>query len=112
MPDAQTQTDHVRVRDAEMGRLRARIEYLQNTLAFADSESIRARAESVTADELVQCRRRVINLVEYNKKLTRLTTLLSSRLGVSTYQATKETLRAAQAITKLSPEAPDSDSQP
>ena len=54
----------------------------------------------------------VTHLDAFNKKLTRLTELLSSRLGVSTYKASVETLRAAQAITALSSEAPASHSQP
>ena len=70
MPEAQTQTEHKPARDAEMERLRAQIAYLTRALAYADNESIRARAESNAAEELMECQRRVLQLHAYNKKLS------------------------------------------
>ena len=54
MPDAQSQTEHKPVRDAEMERLRAQIAYLRHALAYADTESMRKRAESAAMEELTQ----------------------------------------------------------
>ena len=82
MPDAQTQTES---RDLEVARLRAQVAYLKHALAYADSESIRARAESAAVEELEQCQRRVLQLHAYNKKLSRLTEILSKRLGLPNF---------------------------
>ena len=101
MPDAQSQTDHKSARDAEMERLRAQIAYLKHALAYADSESMRKRAESVAMDELLQCQRRVVQLQEYNQKLARLTEMLSKRLGLPTRRAGPP--RVAQATTPSTP---------
>ena len=87
MPEAQTQTEHKPARDIEMARLRAQVAYLKHALSYADSESIRARAESAAVEELEQCQRRVLQLRAYNKKLSRLTEILSARLGLPTHRA-------------------------
>ena len=87
MPEAQTQTEHKPARDLEMARLRAQVAYLTHALVYADNESIRARAESNAAEELVECQRRVLQLHAYNKKLARLTEILSKRLGLPTVRA-------------------------
>ena len=102
MPEAQTQTEHKPVRDAEMERLRAQIAYLTHALAYADNESIRARAESNAAEELVECQRRVVQLHGYNQKLSRLTEILSKRLGLPTVHATGPP-RVAQATKPPTP---------
>ena len=105
----ETQTDCPTLsRDTEIARLKAENACLRRHLAHADRESQRARAESATADELLHCRRRMIQLQDYNQKLIRLTELLNSRLGVSTHKVTVETLRAARSIATLTPpsEAP------
>ena len=102
MPDAQSQTEHKPVRDAEMQRLRAQVAYLKHALAYADTESIRARAESAAVEELEQCQRRVLQLHAYNKKLSRLTEILSKRLGLPTVHATGPP-RIAQATESSTP---------
>ena len=99
MPDAQTQTES---RDLEVARLRAQVAYLKHALAYADNESIRARAESNAAEELVECQRRVVQLHGYNQKLSRLTEILSKRLGLPTVHATGPP-RMAQAIVSSTP---------
>ena len=101
MPDAQSQTEHKPARDAEMARLRAQIAYLKHALAYADNESIRARAESNAAEELVECQRRMLQLHAYNKKLSRLTEILSKRLGLPTFRAGPP--RVAQATKPPTP---------
>ena len=56
-------------------------------MKYADRESQRARAASATADELTECRRRIIQLTGYNAKLVRITELLSERVGLTTRHA-------------------------
>ena len=104
MPDAQSQTEHKPVRDAEMQRLRAQVAYLKHALSYADSESIRARAESAAVEELEQCQRRVIQLHGYNQKLARVTEVLSKRLGLPTHRAGPP--RMAQATKAPTPPTP------
>ena len=101
MPEAQTQTEHKPARDLEMARLRAQIAYLKHALAYADSESIRKRAESAASEELLHCQRRVVQLQGYNQKLARLTEVLSARLGLPTHRAGPP--RVAQAAKQPSP---------
>ena len=101
MPEAQTQTEHKPARDLEMARLRAQVAYLKHALSYADSESIRARAESAAVEELEQCQRRVLQLHAYNKKLSRLTEILSKRLGFPTFRAGPP--RVAQATKSSTP---------
>ena len=84
MPEVQTQTEHKPARDLEMARLRAQVAYLKHALSYADSESVRKRAESVAMDELLHCQRRVVQLHAFNKKLARLVEVLSKRLGITT----------------------------
>ena len=98
MQDAQTQTES---RDLEVARLRAQVAYLKHALSYADSESIRARAESAAVEELEQCQRRVLQLHAYNKKLSRLTEILSARLGLPTFRAGPP--RVAQAAESSTP---------
>ena len=102
MPEAQTQTEHKPARDLEMARLRAQIAYLKHALSYADSESMRKRAESAAMEELTQCQRRVVQLHGYNKKLARLTEILSALLGLPTYKATGPP-RIAQATESSTP---------
>mgnify|MGYP001351903949 CR=1 FL=1 len=72
MRDAQTQTDcPTLTRDAEIARLSAQNDRLRRYVKYADRESQRARAAAATADELTECRRRIIQLTGYNAKLVR-----------------------------------------
>ena len=104
MPEAQTQTEHRPVRDAEMERLRAQVAYLKHALSYADNESIRARAESNVAEELVECQRRVVQLHGHNQKLARVTEVLSKRLGLPTHRAGPP--RVAQTAKQPTPTPP------
>ena len=86
--DAQTQTEcPTLTRDAEIARLIAQNDRLRRFLKYADRESQRARAAAATADELTECRMRIIQLTGYNAKLVRITELLSERVGLTTKRA-------------------------
>ena len=88
MRDAQTQTDcPTLTRDAEIARLSAQNDRLRRYVKYADRESQRARAAAATADELTECRMRIIQLTGYNAKLVRITELLSERVGLTTKRA-------------------------
>ena len=89
-------------RDLEVARLRAQVAFLKRALAYADTESMRKRAESAAMEELTQCQRRVVQLHGYNQKLARVTEVLSKRLGLPTVQATGPP-RVAQAIESSTP---------
>ena len=104
MPEAQTQTEHKPVRDAEMERLRAQVAYLKHALSYADNESMRKRSESAAMEELVQCQRQVVQLQGYNKKLARLVEVLSKRLGLPTHRAGPP--RVAQTAKQPTPTPP------
>ena len=104
MPEVQTQTEHKPARDLEMARLRAQVAYLKHALSYADSESVRKRAESVAMDELLHCQRRVVQLHAFNKKLARLVEVLSKRLGLPTHRAGPP--RVAQTAKQPTPTPP------